>query len=97
MNANPTVHVRSVRADRFVRSLYAGRNPLTRLAKRVAPGALRGERLHALRRRVLYGSPQPPDEELMAELRVRFKDEVAALSEYLGRDLVSLWGYNDLG
>jgi len=28
----------------------------------------------------------------MAELRRRFKEEVEALSEYLGRDLVTLWG-----
>ena len=33
----------------------------------------------------------------MLELRRRFKPEVVALSEYLGRDLVTLWGYDDLG
>ena len=32
----------------------------------------------------------------MRELRRRFKGEVVALSEYLGRDLVSLWGYDRL-
>jgi hypothetical protein len=36
------------------------------------------------------------DERLMHELRVRFKPEVQALSDYLGRDLVSLWRYEDL-
>jgi hypothetical protein len=30
----------------------------------------------------------------MTELRRRFKPEVVALSEYLGRDLVTLWGYD---
>ena len=30
----------------------------------------------------------------MVELRRRFKPEVAALSEYLDRDLVGLWGYD---
>ena len=30
----------------------------------------------------------------MAELRRRFKPEVVALSEYLERDLVELWGYD---
>jgi hypothetical protein len=39
----------------------------------------------------------PPDEALMRELRVRFSDEVVALGEYLGRDLVSLWGYEQIG
>ncbi len=33
----------------------------------------------------------------MAELRVRYKPEVVALSEYLGRDLVREWGYDELG
>jgi hypothetical protein len=33
----------------------------------------------------------------MHELRVRFKPEVEALGEYLGRDLVSLWRYDELG
>ena len=32
----------------------------------------------------------------MMELRRRFSSEVSALSEYLGRDLVSLWGYDGL-
>ena len=32
----------------------------------------------------------------MHELRLRFKPEVEALSDYLGRDLVSLWGYDRL-
>ena len=43
------------------------------------------------------GSPPPPDEEFMLELRRRYKGEVLALSEYLDRDLVSLWGYDELG
>ena len=33
----------------------------------------------------------------MLELRRRFTPEVVALSEYLDRDLVSLWGYDHLG
>jgi hypothetical protein len=32
----------------------------------------------------------------MAELRRRFKGEVVALSEYIDRDLVGLWGYEDV-
>ena len=32
----------------------------------------------------------------MRELRSRFKAEVQALSDYLGRDLVELWGYRDV-
>jgi hypothetical protein len=33
----------------------------------------------------------------MAELRQCLKPEVVALSEYLDRDLVGLWGYDKLG
>jgi hypothetical protein len=32
----------------------------------------------------------------MVELRRRFKDEVIAVSDYLERDLVSLWGYDSI-
>jgi hypothetical protein len=32
----------------------------------------------------------------MDELRGRYKAEVVELSAYLGRDLVSLWGYDDV-
>jgi hypothetical protein len=32
----------------------------------------------------------------MLELRRRFKPQVDALSEYLGRDLVGLWRYDRL-
>jgi hypothetical protein len=32
----------------------------------------------------------------MLELRRRYRDEVLALSDYLDRDLVSLWGYDEL-
>jgi hypothetical protein len=44
----------------------------------------------------VYGEPRPVDDALMLELRRRFCDEVVALSEYLGRDLVSLWGYDSI-
>jgi hypothetical protein len=32
----------------------------------------------------------------MRELRRRFKPEVQALGDYIDRDLVSLWGYDEL-
>jgi hypothetical protein len=32
----------------------------------------------------------------MRALRLRYRDEVAAASEYLQRDLVKLWGYDRL-
>jgi hypothetical protein len=99
--ANPTVSVRSVRAYELVRSVYLGRGPLARVAKAgikaLTPRNLRLHALRTTRRRVLYSDPPAPDEELMLELRGRFKGEVVALSEYLGRDLVTLWGYDSIG
>jgi hypothetical protein len=98
--ANPTVSVRSVRLAAAVRELRVGEGPLARAARgalrATTSRAVRGRLLYPLRRALLYGAPAPPDERLMAELRSRFKAEVVGLSEYLGRDLVSLWGYGDV-
>ncbi len=48
-------------------------------------------------RRLVFKPADPPDERLAAELRERFRGEVAALSEYLGRDLIGEWGYDHAG
>ena len=47
--------------------------------------------------RVIYKPAPAPDEEFMLELRRRFQPQVLALSEYLGRDLVTEWGYDGIG
>jgi hypothetical protein len=98
--ANPTVRVRSPRLDALLRALYLGRGPVggpVRAAiKAVTPQQLRHGGIKRFRRGIASGKPRPVDEELMLELRRRFKGEVVALSEYLGRDLVALWGYDEL-
>jgi hypothetical protein len=98
--ANPTVRLRSVRLDETVRAVAVGRGPATRAVrstvKALTPRGLRRGAQRAIRRHVVFGAPQSPDEKLALELRRRFKGEVEALSEYLGRDLVSLWGYDSL-
>ena len=101
VRANPTVGVRSRRLHAAVQSVSVGRGPVSEAAK-VAAKALTTTRMRraallAMRRRVVFGEPPLPDERLMLELRSRFAPEVSALSEYLGRDLVSLWGYGGLG
>jgi hypothetical protein len=96
--ANPTVRVRSSRLHELVHAVSVGRGR----PARVVQGSIKALTSRALRRRalattqshVVYGKPRAPDERLMVELRRRFKGEVVALSEYLGRDLVSLWGYD---
>jgi len=96
--ANPTVRVRSLRMYELARSFYLGRGPVARVLKAVVkaltPRRLRRDALHKLQRNVLYGKPRPADEQLMLQLRRRFKGEVEALGEYLNRDVAGLWGYD---
>jgi hypothetical protein len=97
-DANPTVEVRSRRMHELVHAVSVGHGPVSRAAKAsikaVTPKRLRRPALYAAKRRLVFSEPQPPEEELMIELRRRFKPEVVALSEYLDRDLVTLWGYD---
>ena len=100
VNANRTVAAPSrVFAEGFD-ALRVGRGPVARSAKAtlkaLTPNRARRDIVRALRRNVVYRSAPPPDESLVIELRRRFKGEVVALSEYLGRDLVSLWGYDSI-
>ena len=91
----PSLH--NVAADlRFARRNRAAAGPVSRTLNALVPGPLRRDTFRAKWRRIVYAAPPPPDEDLMLELRRRFKPEVVALSEYLGRDLVALWGYDNL-
>jgi hypothetical protein len=68
---------------------------VSRTVNAVTPEQMRG----FVRRRwrsVAFDEPSAPDEQFMRELRLRFKPEVQALSDYLGRDLVRLWGYDHI-
>jgi len=100
LEANPTVRLRSRRLGGAVRAFSAGRGPALRVVKvpvkALTSRRLRHRGLRIARRRLLYGAPSPPDEDLMLELRRGFRDEVGALGEYLNRDLVSLWGYDGI-
>ncbi len=99
-DANPTVRMRSQRLDDLVNSISVGRGPLTRTVKAsvkaLTPDRLRGDALKMTLKHVVYGEVQPPDDATMLEIRHRYRGEVADLSDYLGRDLVSLWGYDQL-
>ena len=99
--ANPSVRVRTPHLYGLVHAIAQGRGPVSRAVnatvRTLAPPQLRRESAIAIRDRLFYDRPKPPDEKLMLELRRRFKGEVVALSEHLDRDLVSLWGYDDIG
>ncbi len=100
IEANPTVRVRSPRAGALVGALSVGNGPVSRAVgrtlKAVTSERLRRKALQTVKRVSLDTSPRPPDEQLINDLQQRFKPEVLAASEYLGRDLVSLWGYDDV-
>jgi len=101
LESNRTVRVRSQRLDRALRAVTVGSGPVSRrvkgAVKALAPARLRRGALHAAQHGLVYGTPEPPQEELMLELRRRFKPEVVALGDHLHRDLVALWGYEDIG
>ncbi len=101
VEANPTVRPRSQRLNELVHAVSVGRGPVSLAVKAslkaLMPSGLRSRALLATQRRLVFTEPEPPDERLMLELRRRFKPEVVALSERLNRDLVALWGYDQLG
>jgi hypothetical protein len=101
-DANPTVKaIRSQQLDELVNVVSVGRGPVSRAVKgalkAVTSSSLRERALHTTQRHLVMGRPQPVDEQLMLDLRRRFKGEVEAVGEYLDRDLVTLWGYDGLG
>jgi hypothetical protein len=99
MSVNVTTRtVRSQRARYMLNSLKKGRSPVARstkvIIKALTTQRLRSKAALTIQRRLVRADAPPPDESIMSELRERFKPEVVALSEYLDRDLVSLWGYD---
>jgi len=100
LEANRSVALRSQQLDDLVHAVSTGRGPVSSAAKRaltaVTPRRARRPLLELTLRRVVHGETPPVDERLMLELRERFKGEVVALSEYLDRDLVTLWGYDEI-
>jgi hypothetical protein len=65
-----------------------------RVLARLVPKSLRRGPGRRLWSRLVYEGSAPSDEQLMLEIRSRYKGEVTALGEYLGRDLAGLWGYD---
>jgi hypothetical protein len=100
VEANPTVRVRSRRAEDLLGSVASGSSPLARAAgatvRTVTSERMRRSALRLARRAAVDSAPEPPDPALMEDLRRRFAGEVVALGEHLDRDLVSLWGYGAL-
>ena len=70
--------------------------PAVRALDALVPASAR-ERFGAQWRSFIYRARVAPDASFVAALRRRFEPEVQAVSEYLGRDLIGLWGYDRLG
>ncbi len=100
VQANPTVRPRSQVLNEAVHAVGIGRGPVSHAVKEaikaVTPDGPRRRALYAFQRQVVFGPPRPADQRVLAALRRRYRDEVVATSEYLGRDLVTLWGYDEL-
>ncbi len=100
VETKPLEDVRSMRLHQLRRAIRkAGLNPakrgrLVKTLDALPPRSLSGDSISAAFRRVAYRPQRPADDELMRELRHRFKGEVQAASDYLGRDLTALWGYD---
>ena len=81
-------------------AVSVGRGPLSLAVKAaikaVTPERLRRDQMARLKQRLVYKAPSAPDERVMNQVRRRYAHEVHALSEYIGRDLVKLWGYDGL-
>ena len=96
VQANPTVRARSARLHELVHAVSVGRGPVSHAAKStlkaITPTRLRRGALRATQRHLVFAEPRAPDEQFMLELRRRFRPEVEELSEYLDRDLLTLWG-----
>jgi Sulfotransferase family len=100
IEANPSITLRSNWINDVRRSLRAGRGPVFKvvkgMGKTITSRRMRTALYYPSVRRIAYRAPAPPDEQFMCELRSRFKPEVVALSEYLDRELVTLWGYDSV-
>jgi hypothetical protein len=90
--------VRSQRLKLAVNQLTQGQGPVVSsarsLIKSVTPPRMRRKSLRAVRHRVVMTEPESLDDDCTAALRMRFAPRVHELSEFLDRDLVTLWGYS---
>jgi len=98
--ANPTVRIRARRVHALAHDTAVGRGPVlgsVKAALKLAvPASARRRAIAAVDRTAVDKAPRAPDQALMRELRLRFRDEVVAAGEYLQRDLIDLWGYDEL-
>jgi len=100
LEVNETVRPRSQRVNELVHAVSVGRGPVSHAfkgaIKAVTPQQARRRALQTFKRRAVFAPPRQANPAVMRRLRIRYRDEVVAASEFLGRDLVTLWGYDRL-
>lgn len=98
VEANPSFATRSA-ADTLLRRALNADGPAARASKRVlrtvTPRSVRRAAILGFRQHVVRAPAPPPDAAVIDELRGRLKPEVVRLGDLLGRDLVTLWGYDN--
>ncbi|NJR45510.1 MAG: hypothetical protein HC775_06760 [Hyellaceae cyanobacterium CSU_1_1] len=71
--------------------------PIKFLIKLIIPQQnFRRRIMSSLNQNVIFASTEPISPKFKNELKQAFKQEVISLSEFIDRDLVTLWGYESL-
>jgi hypothetical protein len=99
VRVNASAPMRGARTYRFLNDVRVGRGPVPRVMHRaikLVTGRRARNRMVTRSREMLLGDAPPPDRRLELELRRRFLPEVQKLGEYLERDLVTAWGYDEV-
>jgi hypothetical protein len=100
LDANPTIAPRSKHLDAWLFAFRSGHGPVSRgiksTLKTLTPKRTQRKLVRTVQRNIVYSAAPSLPQSLTLELRKRFKPEVVALSEHLNRDLVGMWGYDDL-
>ena len=100
IDSNQSVRVRTRRVAQVMKAVSQGRGRSSAMLKAAVKAVTTQPFRRAARKAVLdhiaYARPRDADHELILELRHRYRPEVVALSEYLGRDLITLWGYDGI-
>lgn len=93
---NPTVRMRSRYLNHLIYNVHAREGAVWRTLRNYVRPLISQRIRSRVFKAVMHTAPQPPDENLMLALRRDCKHEVVALSDYLDRDLVRLWGYDTI-
>lgn len=100
VTANKTVTARHPRLEDALYAVANGSGPIAAVTKAVikavVPRPVRRSLASAATRGLSYGPPAALDEEVAAVVRQMFKPEVERLADYTQRDLVKVWGYEQV-